>query len=98
MREVPYRQVSHSQACMDEQPPNKLGRNESLTTSKQDYGAGSEGIAKHTYDTRGDSGYELPDCWVATYKKLGGRASLSSARGTRRHGARVQTCAVVTSN
>ena len=45
-----------------------------------------------------DSGYELPDCWVATYKKLGGGASLSSARGTRRHGARVQTCAVVTSN
>ena len=45
-----------------------------------------------------DSGYELPDCWVATYKKLGGGASLSSARGTRRRGARVQTCAVVTSN
>ena len=45
-----------------------------------------------------DSGYELPDCWVATYKKLGGGASLSSARGTRRYGARVQTCALVTSN
>ena len=26
-----------------------------------------------------DSGYELPDCWIATYKKLKGGASLSSA-------------------
>ena len=25
-----------------------------------------------------DSGYELPDCWIATYKKLRGGASLSS--------------------
>ena len=30
-----------------------------------------------------DNGYELPDCWIATYKKLKGGASLSSAR--RRH-------------
>ena len=30
-----------------------------------------------------DSGYELPDCWIATFKKLKGGASLSSAR--RRH-------------
>ena len=30
-----------------------------------------------------DNGYELPDCWIATYKKLMGGASLSSAR--RRH-------------
>ena len=30
-----------------------------------------------------DNGYELPDCWITTYKKLKGRASLSSAR--RRH-------------
>ena len=29
-----------------------------------------------------DSGYELPDCWIATYRKLKGRASLSSARHT----------------
>ena len=28
-----------------------------------------------------DSGYELPDCWIATYKKLKGGASLSSAHG-----------------
>ena len=27
-----------------------------------------------------DSGYELLDCWIATFKKLKGRASLSSAR------------------
>ena len=30
-----------------------------------------------------DSGYELPDCWITTFKKLHGGASLSSAR--RRH-------------
>ena len=30
-----------------------------------------------------DSGYELPDCWVATYNKLKGGASLSSARRPR---------------
>ena len=30
-----------------------------------------------------DSGYELPDCWIATYKKLKGGASLSSAHGAR---------------
>ena len=30
-----------------------------------------------------DNGYELPDCWIAAYKKLKGGASLSSAR--RRH-------------
>ena len=30
-----------------------------------------------------DSGYELPDCWIATFKKLKGGTSLSSAR--RRH-------------
>ena len=29
-----------------------------------------------------DSGYELPDCWIATYRKLKGGASLSSARHT----------------
>ena len=33
-----------------------------------------------------DSGYELPDCWIATYKKLKGGASLSSAAPA--HGAR----------
>ena len=27
-----------------------------------------------------DSGYELPDCWIATYKKLNGGASMN-ARG-----------------
>ena len=27
-----------------------------------------------------DSGYELPGCWIATFKKLKGGASLSSAR------------------
>ena len=30
-----------------------------------------------------DGGYELPDCWIATYKKLKGGASLSSAHGAR---------------
>ena len=30
-----------------------------------------------------DSGYELPDCWIATYRKPGGGASLSSAHSTR---------------
>ena len=29
------------------------------------------------------SGYELPDCWIATYKKLKGGASLSSAHRAR---------------
>ena len=27
-----------------------------------------------------DSGYELPNCWIATFKKLKGGASLSNAR------------------
>ena len=27
-----------------------------------------------------DSGYELPDCWIATFQKLKGTTSLSSAR------------------
>ena len=31
-----------------------------------------------------DNGYELPDCWIATYKKLKGGASLSSAPPTTR--------------
>ena len=37
-----------------------------------------------------DSEYELPDCWIATYKKLKGGASLSSAHGahTNTRGAR----------
>ena len=30
-----------------------------------------------------DSGYELPDCWIATYRKLKGGASLSSAHRAR---------------
>ena len=30
-----------------------------------------------------DRGYELPDCWIATYKKLKGGASLSSAHSAR---------------
>ena len=29
-----------------------------------------------------DSGYELANCWIATYKKLKGGASLSSAHRT----------------
>ena len=32
-----------------------------------------------------DNGYELPDCWIATYKKLKGGASLNSASARRRH-------------
>ena len=32
-----------------------------------------------------DNGYELPDCWIATYKKLKGGASLSSARRQHAH-------------
>ena len=32
-----------------------------------------------------DSGYELPDCWIATFKKLKDGASLSSARRRRAH-------------
>ena len=42
-----------------------------------------------------DNGYELHDCWIATFKKLKGGASLSSAR--RRHaltGARDRPCAL----
>ena len=45
-----------------------------------------------------DSGYELPNCWIATYKKLGGGACWSSAHdtcATSRHGACGQACAVV---
>ena len=45
--------ISYSRACMDERPPNKFGRDEGFTKGKQDGGAGSEGIAEHTYDTRG---------------------------------------------
>ena len=32
-----------------------------------------------------DSGYEVPDCWIATFKKLKGGASLSSARRQHAH-------------
>ena len=32
-----------------------------------------------------DNGYELPDCWIVTFKKLKGGASLSSARGRHAH-------------
>ncbi len=41
-----------------------------------------------------DSGYELPDCWIAMYKKLKGGASLSSAHGARTNvrGARSGMC------
>ena len=28
----------------------------------------------------GDRGYKLPDCWIATYNKMRGRAGFSSAR------------------
>ena len=42
-----------------------------------------EGIAEHMYDTRTrvhalNSGYELRNCWIATYKKLRDRAKLKS--------------------
>ena len=39
-----------------------------------------------------DSGYELPDCWIATYNKLRGGASFSSARWPTR-GAHDRACA-----
>ena len=43
---------------MDERPPNKMSRDERFTTGKQDHGAGSEGIAEHTYDDRGHASIE----------------------------------------
>ena len=45
-------QVSYSQACMNERPRNKMGQDEGFTMGKQDHGAGSEGIAEHTYNAR----------------------------------------------
>ena len=60
-----------------------------LQRAKPHHGTRHEGSTKHTHDAREDArfnrdnGYELPDCWIATYKKLKGGASLSSAH--RRH-------------
>ena len=37
---------------MDKRPPDQLGWNKDFTVSEPDHGAGHEGSAEHTYDTR----------------------------------------------
>ena len=42
-------------------------------------------VMKEELPLNRDNGYELPDCWIATFKKLKGGASLSSAHWRHAH-------------
>ena len=79
-----------SQPRLDKRPPNLLEQN----AREQDHAA-KEALSIHATpeDARfnRDSGYELPDCWIAMYKKLRGGASFSSARRPMR-GAHNRAC------